>query len=314
MELFGAKLQYEAAMKYYKGSGQGFTRNRSKAFKLFKEAAEAGLVEAMMKLSEMYKKGEGCTKDDNEAFVWLVRAADKGNAEAQYQVACSKLDYSYPYSALEYYEKAANQGHTGAIVEMGIIYASKLCEYDKAIHWLSQPSLQNNPTAIYYLAKAHENKEKTDLHPFAELYECIDGEHDIYVEKEQNKSNSEKIETYQPSNQVKNLYKKALRFYEHEASFGDWESVLLAANMYLKGEGCEVDYDKAFNYLNHLANQPQGEYKGKNHEYYREEALIKLAKMHELGLGCEKNIDKCNELLNELNFEIDEEWFKSMKL
>ena len=63
MELFGAKLQYEAGMKYYKGSGQGYTKNRSKAFRLFKEAAEAGLDEAMLQLSKMYELGLGCEQN-----------------------------------------------------------------------------------------------------------------------------------------------------------------------------------------------------------------------------------------------------------
>ena len=302
MPLFGAKLQYEAAMKYYKGSGQGFTRNRSKAFKLFKEAANAGLVEAMLKLSEMYASGEGCIRNLEEASKWLARAAEKGNAEAQYKAAQNA--YRSPYVALEYYEKAANQGHVDAILELGKLCVNTINNYDQAIHWLSQPTLKNNPEAIYYLAKAHIGKEKEALDPYFNC-ECIDEELDIY---------NEIIEEYQPSNIVKNLYKKALRLYEQQASFGDWESILKATEMYLHGEGGEIDYEKAFNYLTFLANQPKCDNKGKYNDFYRETAMIKLAKMYELGLGCEQNIEKCNEILRQLHPDIDKEWFKNISL
>ncbi len=311
MELFGAKLQYEAGIKYYKGSGQGYTRNRSKAFKLFKEAAEAGLVEAMLQLSKMYALGEGCIKDYNEGLKWLERAANKGNVEAQYQLGREYLNARKSTLGCEWLEKAAKLGHVQAMFDLGECYLNSLSYYDQAIYWLSQPVLSNHPDALYWLAEAYERKEIDEIKMFDdEFYDYIDDEYILDLDVCQKKYEN-KVKEYKPSSKINKIYKKALQLYEQEVSFGDWESVLKVADMYLHGQGSEIDYTKAFNNLYHLANQPKGDVRGKN-KHYRERALIKLAKMYELGLGCDQNIDKCNEILDELS--IDKEWFSKLIL
>ena len=313
MELFGAKLQYEAGMKYYKGSGQGYTKNRSKAFRLFKEAAEAGLDEAMLQLSKMYALGEGCAKDHKESLKWLERAANnKGNIEAQYILGMHYINARESILGCEWLEKAAKLGHVQAMLDLGECYLNSLSYYDKAIYWLSQPVLSNHPTALYWLAEAYKRKEINEIKMFDdEFYDRLDDEYILDFDACQKKYEN-KVKDYQPSPKINKIYKKALQLFEEKVSFGDWKSVLTVAYMYLHGQGTEINYTKAFNYLYSLANQPKSDYKSKNNEHYRERALIELAKMYELGLGCEQNIDKCNEIINELS--IDKEWFSSMKL
>ena len=310
MELFGAKLQYEAGLKYYKGSGKGYTRNRSKAFRLFKEAAEAGLDEAMIQLSKMYALGEGCEIDYKESDKWLERAADKGNIEAQYKLGMYYINNRQSTYGCEWLEKAAKQGHVQAMFDLGECYLNSLSYYDQAIYWLSQPVLSNHPNALYWLAEAYKRKEIKEIKIFDdEFYEYIDDEYIPNFDYWQEKYNN-KLEEYKPSPKINKLYKKALQLFEEKVSFGDWKSVLKVAYMYFYGQGTEINYTKAFNNIYHLANQPEGDCNDIN-KYYRERALIKLAKMYELGLGCEQNIEKCNEIINELS--IDKEWFSKMK-
>ena len=218
MELFGAKLQYEAAMKYYKGSGQGYTRNRRKAFKLFQEAAEAGLVDAMVMLSDMYFKGEGCQRNEKEGLKWLEEAASNGNAEAQYKIGLIYIQKTHKWHGCEWLEKAATQGYVKAMLELGEQYIG--FDNNKAIHWLSQPALIYNPRAIYLLAEACEEQEKKELEKnlLDEIYddfgELISPKFDEtkWLEHKQ-----EEIENYQPSKKVKSLYKKALQLYEQKS-------------------------------------------------------------------------------------------------
>lgn len=94
MELFGAKLQYEAALKYYKGvPSKGYGKNRSKAFKLFKEAAEAGLVEAMFQLGRYYYFP---ILDYEKAFNYFLYTADKEDDSDIYtNLACAKVTQMY---------------------------------------------------------------------------------------------------------------------------------------------------------------------------------------------------------------------------
>ena len=49
-----------------------------KAFSLYKDAAENGLIFSWVKVSEMYKKGQGVSQNYVEAYKWAYIASTKG--------------------------------------------------------------------------------------------------------------------------------------------------------------------------------------------------------------------------------------------
>ena len=297
MGLFGAKLQFEAAMKYYKGvPKQGYSKNRQKAFMLCQEAARAGLVEAMVKLSEMYFNAEGCRYDEKMGENWLLRAAELEDAEALFRIGRVYL-FSWKHKnkawmGLEYLEKAAQQGHEEAMFVVGDYYVNHTMRLEKAIQYLGSPKLKYHPDAIYKLAKAHEGIERQASFAFeseemdmSALYEATNYEEymDAYTKLPP---------LYTPSVKVHQMYARALSLYEEKASFGSWRCALEAARMRLYGIGCANNPQKAFTTMVYIAQQEKGELSGDCAEHYREIAQAKLAKMYLLGIGCTKDEEK----------------------
>lgn len=75
----------EAACDHYE-AGQ-----RSRAAKLFKQAAAAGVIEAQVNLANIYDAGDGVRSDFQAARYWYRRAIDRGSSEAAYNLAVSYL-------------------------------------------------------------------------------------------------------------------------------------------------------------------------------------------------------------------------------
>jgi hypothetical protein len=76
----------------------------------------------------MYRKGQGVTKDDAQAVQWYRKAADQGHETAQFY-----LGYMYnngqgvakdDAQAVQWFRKAADQGHAAAQFNLGIMYGN----------------------------------------------------------------------------------------------------------------------------------------------------------------------------------------------
>lgn len=61
------------------------------ALKLYRRAAEQGVVEAQYNIGLMHMAGEGTPKDDGEAARWFQRAAETGALPATVMSLCSDL-------------------------------------------------------------------------------------------------------------------------------------------------------------------------------------------------------------------------------
>eukprot|EP01034_Spumella_vulgaris_P040365 gene40365-49920_t len=96
------------------------------AFAETRAAAEAGDVEAQLKLGEMYQHGKGVQRDDAQALEWLTKAAEAGNPEAQFRVASFFLVREFgPVNAEQAHQwllKAAEQGHAMAMMGLAAQY------------------------------------------------------------------------------------------------------------------------------------------------------------------------------------------------
>lgn len=72
---------------YYLGvmyhNGEGVRRDRDRAAKWTRMAADQGIVEAQVNLGAMYYGGEGVRKDRIEAIKWFRKAAQQGDGKAR---------------------------------------------------------------------------------------------------------------------------------------------------------------------------------------------------------------------------------------
>ena len=95
-------------------------------------------------LGNMYLYGTCVDKSEDKAIDYYKQGDEKNEFNCQYSLGkiyenhYAGLDL---FMALEYYERAANNGHSQAIVRLGILYSDKDSEYydlDKSIYWLEK--------------------------------------------------------------------------------------------------------------------------------------------------------------------------------
>lgn len=84
-------------------------------------AAEAGSAPAAERLSMYYRMGLFVQTDGERADDYLRRAAEAGAVEAQHSLAEKLVDRD-PASAVAWYQRAIDQGHTGAMIDLGRLY------------------------------------------------------------------------------------------------------------------------------------------------------------------------------------------------
>ena len=108
-------------------------------------------------LGNMYLYGTCVDESEDKAIDCYKRGDEKNEFNCQYSLGkiyenhYAGLDL---FMALEYYEKAANNGHSQAIVRLGILYSDKDSEYydiDKSIYWLEKTIEGGNYSACRLL-------------------------------------------------------------------------------------------------------------------------------------------------------------------
>ena len=178
-------------------------------------------AEAQYKVAEYYTKGYGCEVDEELAVEWYEKAANQGNAWAQeslgdcyYNGEGVEKDYK---QAVEWYEKAANQRNASAQNKLACrYYAGEGVEkdYKQAVEWFEKAVNQGN-------AWAQNN-----------LGNC-----------------------YYHGNGVEKDYKQAVGWYEKSANQGYADAQFNLGKCYGNGNGVNQDLRKAFEWSNKSANQ-----------------------------------------------------------
>jgi TPR repeat protein len=126
-------------------------------------AANAGIVEAQMRLGRMYLSGEGIAKDEAAAFAWLTLAAKNGDAEANNMLGrCHENGWGTPRdfeSAGRHYAIAACAGDAWAQYNLGHLFLDGQGvprDPDKAFAWYKRASDQGHVRAMNLLARCYE--------------------------------------------------------------------------------------------------------------------------------------------------------------
>lgn len=124
----------------------------SKAHTYYKMAADKGHPEASFMVGLDYLIGSGVKKNKTAAAKYMQTAADKGVANAQYMLGSLYKTgeigvFFKDQKAVQYYERAAKQGHAKAQVELGdtnIMNHGAQYTLEKGIFWLVCAYLHGN--------------------------------------------------------------------------------------------------------------------------------------------------------------------------
>lgn len=92
------------------------------AFALFLEAAMAGDIDAMGRVSLMYYDGEGVKKDIEKSIYWDLKSAKLGSSSAMTNLAITYRDLGNIEEALSWFNKALSSGDIDAAIEIAKIH------------------------------------------------------------------------------------------------------------------------------------------------------------------------------------------------
>ncbi len=132
-------------------------------FKKCLTKAQAGDVNAQVKLGNCYYDGKGIPQNYEKAVEWYTKAAKQGNAKAQCNLGyCYELGNGVLQSAekaVEWYIKAAEQGHAIAQCNLGLCYKDGKGvsqSFAKAAKWFIKAAEQGNENAQCNLGLCYE--------------------------------------------------------------------------------------------------------------------------------------------------------------
>ena len=98
---------------------KGTESNYDKAFQLFEELAQKGMVSSYNNLGYMYDNGLGTEKNEEEAYHWYRKGAEANDRVAQYNLAASLWAgqgvAQDREEALKWFRQSASQGYNHAI-------------------------------------------------------------------------------------------------------------------------------------------------------------------------------------------------------
>ncbi len=153
---------------------QGVTRTRQgqlqEAFELFRNAAEAGNIQAQNHLGVCYRNGQGVLKNDKEAVAWYRKAANHGYAIAQTNLGvCYYNGQGIKKNrtvAAKWFQKSADQGFAHAQYMLGLCNekgAGLPIDLQKALTWYRLAASQDHADAVKAVARLEkELKEKKE--------------------------------------------------------------------------------------------------------------------------------------------------------
>ncbi len=184
-----------------------------KKFEWTKKAAEKGDTESQYHLGLMYKTGDGVLQDDAQALEWYIKAAEKK--------------------------------HAGAMLQMGSYYYYSN-EYEKGLHWLQQAAEQDVADANIFLGKMYKGGKgvKKDFDQALNYYLKANELDSIFSEYLISYINETGIMYYQGKD-----YEKAFEWFQKAADRGDGKAQYFLGDMYNKGKGVDQDSGKAFEWF-----------------------------------------------------------------
>jgi TPR repeat protein len=150
-------------------AGNGFSKNKKKAFKLYLEAAKLADIDAYNAVGECYKTGYGCGKNPEKSLEYYQKSADQQNVTGELNVGLYHLESAEykksPEQAILWLDKAAANGSAVAMRHLLKIYTDHTHPYFKK---KSLGSLKE--MAFYYQEALAKAGDSTALKLIADSY------------------------------------------------------------------------------------------------------------------------------------------------
>lgn len=256
--------------------GMQFYREKEyfKAYPLLEKAAQQGRVNAQYTLGIMHRYSQGCKLDEEEALRWLETAGERGHLEAQ--KACASMytvEKRDTKKALYWHEKAAEQGDAES--QYAVAFYNRDNE-EVARYWAEKAAAQGNEKARKLLQE-YAPEEQADPKPAQRKPEP---KPESALNRENITAELVELHHFALKSYNKKEYFRALEWFEKVAKAGHTEAQLYCAQMYYRGQGCEVDYEKAFYWSEQAAAQGS------------RSAQSNLAVMYREGKGCSVDLKK----------------------
>ena len=128
------------------------------ALSLYRDAAERGSAEAMYMLTFLYNDAE-CYDSVRE---WGMRPELADSADIQYVVGCSYYNEEEYKKSIDYFVRAAEGGNVYGKWMAYVVYATILCDEDKAFEYVRQAAEAGYPDAMNDLAICYLNADHVD--------------------------------------------------------------------------------------------------------------------------------------------------------
>ena len=193
----------------------------AKEMEYYRLAADAGSVDGLRGIGNLYANGEGVDTDPEKALEYYNLAAAQGDAKAFYNIG---LLYHYGEvgtadigKAIEYYLKSGELGFADAWTILASLY-----HYGEGVE-------QDLCKAAEYYQKAADQGDTSVYYTLGAMYYRGEG--------------------------VEQDYRKAAEYYQKAADLGVVQAFYDLGMMYYRGEGTEQDYSRAVEYLTRAAEQ-----------------------------------------------------------
>lgn len=133
-------------------AGEECTRSEEDILNWTERAAALGHPDALFSMALRLEEGRGVEQDGQAGWDKMCQAAEGGNCEAQYRVGLYHtqlpLEERNYITAVDWFHKAAQQGHAAAQYELGRCREKGWgTDMGNAAHWYEQAALQGHPAA-----------------------------------------------------------------------------------------------------------------------------------------------------------------------
>ena len=238
--------------------GKGIRKDRDRAVKWLKAAADNGCGQAMYRMGKMYDEGLCDTDPDlKSAMAWYQKAADADDPDAEFALGCiysmPRNKYSDDREAARMFGRAAENGHAEAQYQIGMMYA-----YGQGVP--RDPSM-----AKKYLEKSCEGDYQQAMVDYANM--CFEGQvlpKDYETAAKWFTVAAERCNGYAqyalgcmyasgyhfPQNST-----EAIRWFREAAEMGEVNSQYALACFYYEGRGVERDEKEAVMWFDQAADQ-----------------------------------------------------------
>jgi TPR repeat protein len=199
----------------------------------------------------------------NKAGELFMAAAEAGNDGAEHMLMrlfSENRLYAHDLAGetLKWTRKAAEKGVMQAQVALADIYAEKQGNFKAAVEWYRKAAAQGHPDAYYKLAKILETggeNVQANAGESVRLFRIAASEYDVYAQQGSADAQYTLAGMYQQGMGVKKNIAMALKWWEKSALQGHALAQLSLGQLYARGEGVDRDTLQAKYWLNLAAAQ-----------------------------------------------------------